>query len=294
MAVNSALSQQLRDEYILKIIVVNDGSSKDSLDYINTKVADVAQIVTHEENMGRGNSINTGVSKSDSDYIIFMDSDCVFYDKDAIYAHIQALERGADVSFGVVSSEKKGFWGDYTRFLEHNRIREAGQECNYLVLTSANLAIKRSVFERLGGFDKRYKKYGFEDRDLIARLLDTNANISFNPDIVVLHDGDSNLRVVSRKMMEAGRYTSQYFIDSHLKRYLEMPYSKIDVRIHPIGFLLLSKIMIMLLPTFIFMSSMVISSKYYSNSFKRFLVKAVSASSFMIGTFYSRRDMQDD
>lgn len=288
--VESALAQHLDAGYSLYVSIVDDGSDPRSLSCLQREVKSYPNVTIFSlpYNQGRSAARNEGARRRDCGWLVFVDSDCVFSSKHAVMKHVHALQENNDVSFGVVSSCNRGFWGDYQRKLEQSRIRDVEKNGDYMVLTSANFAIRRDVFFAVEGFDEKYRKYGFEDRDFIARLLDAGARISFNPDISVYHDGDADLGIISAKMKEAGEFSSGYFMGDHMALYLRMPYSKVDTRIHPLKLAIPCYLLRCFLPLLVLSGNSVIAKKYIHSSIKRFVVRLVSAGSYMVGTYYSR------
>ncbi len=76
---NAVIPQSLKLE---KIIFVNDGSTDATLELLYKFSNDIAEdtgvpveIVTYEENKGKGYAIKTGMSYSNSDYTLFFDAD---------------------------------------------------------------------------------------------------------------------------------------------------------------------------------------------------------------------------
>ncbi len=59
----------------LEIIVVNDGSSDDSVNIINTFVDERIKLIHHEKNQGLSAARNTGIDNATGEYIHFMDDD---------------------------------------------------------------------------------------------------------------------------------------------------------------------------------------------------------------------------
>lgn len=71
--VNSVLSQNYSN---YECIIVDDGSSDENAKMIDTiKKLDNRIRIYHKKNGGQGNTRNFGVSKSDGDYVFFLDSD---------------------------------------------------------------------------------------------------------------------------------------------------------------------------------------------------------------------------
>ena len=69
---DSLVSQALKD---IEIILVNDGSTDNSLNIINNYLTDKRVKLFNKENGGQASARNLGLLKSTSDYIIFIDSD---------------------------------------------------------------------------------------------------------------------------------------------------------------------------------------------------------------------------
>lgn len=63
---------------------------------------------------------------------------------------------------------------------------------------AACLMVRRSVLERLGGFDESYKPAWFEDVDFCRRLRSAGGRILFVPGAGFIHHGGSSLRRLDR------------------------------------------------------------------------------------------------
>lgn len=78
--VDSLVNQTYKN---IEIILVNDGSSDNSIDLVNEKYDDDRIVIVNQENMGSGQARNNGIKKASGDYLFFVDSDD-FIDKDTI------------------------------------------------------------------------------------------------------------------------------------------------------------------------------------------------------------------
>jgi GT2 family glycosyltransferase len=195
------------------------------------------------------------------------------------------LEAGADVSIGPIISNNQNFWGIYQNRIQSSR-EKAFSSGDLASFTSANFAIKRSFLEASGGFDERYRYYGFEDRDFLLRLISLGAKISFCPEAAIMHNPDSSLINVCRKMMESGQNSSTRFQAAHPEYYARSLYGKIDCRLR--GFPLTAFAMICgpMIPRLALLGNKIIGSPGVSFQIKQLLVKIISGLAYMVGTYH--------
>jgi GT2 family glycosyltransferase len=83
--------------------------------------------------------------------------------------------------------------------------------------STAAFLMRRDVFEKLGGFDERFRPAWFEDIDLCKRIIDGGGTIHYVPDAVITHVGRSTIPLFSTisvlAMWDANRlrYTRKHF-----------------------------------------------------------------------------------
>lgn len=226
-------AQKIDTGVILEIILVNDGGKLPDVRGILNQFNNI-YIVSLLKNQGRAAARNAGARFGKGEYILFIDADCEPIGNELINGHIKVFGKGFDVSFGSVKARaKKGdFWSDYFSVVEFKR-NESALNGNFLALTSAHFAIKRSVFEQCGGFDESYRYYGFEDRDFIASVMQTRAKISYLSHLAVRHEVDLRLTDICRKMEESGQHTAPIFAEKYPDIYANMLFSRFDIRKHP-------------------------------------------------------------
>jgi GT2 family glycosyltransferase len=93
--------------------------------------------------------------------------------------------------------------------------------------STSNLLVSLRALRSAGGFDLRYRNYGFEDRDLLIRLM-AFGEIRWCTQAVVRHLDRLTMTSVSEKMRAAGRETSRLFATQHRSEYLALGYASID------------------------------------------------------------------
>lgn len=103
-----------------QILVVNDGSTDDTLEQMKSAAAEDSHIsiVSYKKNHGKGHAISTGVKHADAEYIAFLDSDLELNPSMLRY-FLKALHAtGADIAIGSKLHKKsKLHYPAYRRFI---------------------------------------------------------------------------------------------------------------------------------------------------------------------------------
>lgn len=73
------------------------------------------------------------------------------------------------------------------------------------LVVSNNLAVPRSIFERLGGFDIRFQMAAAEDRDFSHRCGHAGIKMIYQPRAIVVHKHELTARAFSRQHFNYGR-----------------------------------------------------------------------------------------
>jgi GT2 family glycosyltransferase len=160
-----------------------------------------------------------------------MDSDCLPASSGLLRAHLDALRQGNVASTGHVFGTGGDFWDRYQRDASSRRERQHGSG-HVFAGSSQNLGVLKSAFERVGGFDTEYRRYGFEDRDLLLRLSDLGG-IAWAEEASVFHMDSLTLAGLCEKMVEAGEYNSARFATRYPDAYKVLGYAALDARSRP-------------------------------------------------------------
>lgn len=179
----------------LEIVVVDNGSPEATRRWLAARSGLV--LLRNEHNLGAPAARNQALARARGEWIVFLDDDvvvtrewlsrllwhaevdplaaCVGPRTDRA-AHGQALEYG-----GGDDARRLEEFAAARHASERRRFRHA------LLLSSFCLLTRRSVVERLGGFDTRFSPWGFEDDDFTLRAALLGLHNRVAEDVFVRH-----------------------------------------------------------------------------------------------------------
>ncbi|MBN2550175.1 MAG: glycosyltransferase family 2 protein [Anaerolineales bacterium] len=199
-----------------EIIVVDNASTDGSHEMVKSKFPDV--IYLHcDENLGFGHGNNHGASHARGDYLIFLNPDTVVtqnWQKPLISTLIDHSQIGLTtpkiLHFDETSSISA--CGLQIHLTGIGQCRGVGKQNQLFTqqeevgaIHGAAFAIKKEVFEKIGGFDAPFFLY-VEDSDISWRARLAGYRCVYVPDSVVYHD--YSLRFSPQKLfyLERNRY----------------------------------------------------------------------------------------
>ena len=191
------------------IIVDNNTDDGETLEYYNSLGY---QILPYKDAFNFSKMNNLGVTKAHGDYILCLNDDtkalepnwltemvsiCAQDDVGIVGAkllhsngtiqHAGAVFLKSGSGFHIfenIVENEKGF------FNLHNVIR------NFSAVTGACLLIKKSIFEKVGGYDDNFDLF-YGDADLCLKTLDNNLHVIYTPFARLLHEGSATIKKTS-------------------------------------------------------------------------------------------------
>jgi cellulose synthase/poly-beta-1,6-N-acetylglucosamine synthase-like glycosyltransferase len=105
-----AVEGLLKNRYIHRVIVVNDGSTDRTAAILDLLAVKYPQLlIVHQPNTGKGGALMAGVARSQAPYVLLTDADTIVpADGDGIGYLVAEIERGADAVGGIPASNLMG------------------------------------------------------------------------------------------------------------------------------------------------------------------------------------------
>lgn len=193
-----------RDRY--EVIFVDDGSEP--------PVEVPGARVIRQPGRGPAAARNTGAREARGEFLAFTDDDCA-----------PASDWLRQIAHHLTAQPDRLLGGRVINALPDNLFAEASQQLvSYLYeyfnsgtagpqfFTSNNLAVRRELFQHVGGFDESLPLAAAEDRELCDRWLHLGHRLAYAPEMIVHHAHDLTLRRFWRQHFHYGRGAYLYHV----------------------------------------------------------------------------------
>lgn len=194
-ALGSILAQRMSGDHRYEVIVVDNGSSDGTGEVVRRMAARYDRPIQYarEPRQGLSRARNRALSIAAGDVFVFTDDDVrVAADwLDQIAAEFSA-DPDLQMLGGRVLPAREG--------LQRVAVQESDERQRFshphggTFVMGANMAFRRGVFERIGGFDQRLGAgrffAGAEEADIFYRGLKAGYSILYAPNVLVYHDHD--------------------------------------------------------------------------------------------------------
>ncbi len=212
--IDSVLALDYQNAHIL---VVDNGSTDGSMDYLSSRFPEI-QVIANEKNLGFAGGNNVGIEyalEHGADYVLILNNDTIV-DRGLLGDLIKVGQ--ADPRIGIVGplilyhEAKDRIWELGAReykwlpipFSIGRRQVDRGQFSSPLPLdyvTGCSMLIKKEVFQTVGLFEPEYFSYG-EDNDFCRRTREAGFKIMGVPEARVWH----KVALTSKKVSKLTRY----------------------------------------------------------------------------------------
>lgn len=197
-------AQTMKD---FEVVVVEDGSAIPCQHIVKEHASGLALRYYRKDNSGPGQSRNYGAERSQGEYLIVLDSDCVLPP-----GYLQAVEDelrsrpcdafgGPDRAHDSFSPVQKAINYSMTSFFTTGGIRGGKKKLDKFYPRSFNMGIRADLYRRLGGFSAM--RFG-EDIDFSIRIFRSGASCRLFPEAWVWHKRRTDLHKFFKQVHNSG------------------------------------------------------------------------------------------
>ena len=207
-----------------EVVVVDNASSDDTLQRVQEFAARCpARLITNEKNLGFATAVNQGARDAEGDVLLILNPDAIA-EPDAIAALLRCMDAtGADAVGGALQEADgqpaRGFAFRraatlapliceallVNQLLPGNPINrryrcldaDYSQQQGVEQPAGACLAVRRTGWDKLGGFDEQFFPVWFEDVDFCKRLREQGGKIFYCPEARFYHSGAHSISQLS-------------------------------------------------------------------------------------------------
>lgn len=192
--VSNVLEQSYPD---IDLLIVENGSDAEVVDHNQGRYRSMDRVryIVLEENLGVSGGRRVGLEQVNGDYIIEIDDDAVFVERDAIATAVDYLEAHLQVgilAFKITNYHTRQITPYEYPFRDKGRDPDQPGPCTWFI--GAGHAFRRELIERVGTY-RDFFPWGSEEQDLALRALDVGYEIIYLPDVHVLHKKSPNARI---------------------------------------------------------------------------------------------------
>ena len=207
-----------------EIIFVDNGSSDNSLSLLQEfeqgHPSQQVKILC-ESKRGASSARNTGILAAKGEVVAFTDADCAPAPDWLLRLTTPIADSTVGAAAGRILSPPAASTIELFSALYTLRLPDRPEHHRHWTpweggFPTANLAVRRSLLNNLGGFDEQITIYG-EDHDLCARLYREGTVIAYTPEATVLHYHRTGVGSMLRQAFGFGR-SHPYLLNRHTTR----------------------------------------------------------------------------
>ncbi|MBN2384843.1 glycosyltransferase family 2 protein [bacterium] len=172
--------------FVHEIIIVDDGSN-DRSEEIAHNYQLVRVVRTDETRRGVSRARNAGAREAQGDIVLFIDSDVLLKPGSIELLASIFQEQALNAVVGLLDPDSyyRNFASDYKNLWMHYTYKIQPRETSLFYTSIA--AIRRSLFNELGGFDEAYRRPGLEDTAFGNKLFASGHSVRLIPELQAIH-----------------------------------------------------------------------------------------------------------
>ncbi len=187
----------------VETIVVDDDSPDDTVMIAERHGAKVVRL---PRNMGPARARNEGVASASGDVILFVDADVVIPPGlvEAVQAHFTDPSVSAVQTLYTPSCPASNLVSRYQNFYYHHALERVREESTAIFATWC-AAVRKDLFEGLGGFNTDIPEPTVEDEELGYAIADSGGRIILDKSLQVEHLACYDFRGFARRRIRMAR-----------------------------------------------------------------------------------------
>lgn len=200
-----------------EVIVVDDASDDGTgLRLGSYRPSFPFKLILNDRNHGPAWARNRGAIQACGEILLFLDDD-MECSADLLEAHMGHHRSRHDVAVvGRVLYHPEIRRSALTRYFDAQHMRHASPLCPPARLSTNNLSLPRSLFERVGRFDETFTCVGLEDVELGLRLGRVpKCSVRYEPRAWAWHYHEQSLRDYMQKAEDAGRQNLPILVSNY-------------------------------------------------------------------------------
>lgn len=183
-----------------EIIIVDNGSSDDTVTKLKKEGG--VTVIENKTNLGFGGGNNIGAAIAKGEYLLFLNSDMELIDNKIVemlnyinshpevgligpkFLNTDKSDQGSVFPNQSLLNAFKEFWlgqKAYSKYVPRER-----EPVEVFSVSGGAVMIKGSLFEKIGGWDKRYYMF-FEDLELCRQINNLGYKIYYYPECRIIH-----------------------------------------------------------------------------------------------------------
>lgn len=215
-----------------EIVVVDDGSSDGSADWLDVAASDPETTVVHQANAGPAKARNQGVAVSTGEIVLFLGDDTV-PQPGWLHEHLEAHRiHGSNARVAVLGYTAFPAAQD-SPFLRW--INEYGAQFGYALIDdptrvpfnffyTSNVSLPRRIFQDLGGFREDFPAAAWEDIEFAYRAVDSGVGLRYVPRARTIHHHRVRVASFCARQKTSGRSAAIFSgLHPELEAFLGVP-----------------------------------------------------------------------
>ena len=214
-----------------EVIVVNDGGAAFPDELLSSFKENINLTILHPPHLGLAGARNFGAEKAKNDFLAFIDDDC---EPDVNWLNDLSAQFNLTPEYllggRTINALQTNIFSETSQMLvDYLYDYAAKSNPNFAFFTGNNLALARTGFFSIGGFDQTFPVAAGEDRDFCCRWLEGRGESHLLNAAVVRHHHKLSLKSLWRQHFNYGR-GSYYFRRQRAERFQQ------TVKVEPFSF----------------------------------------------------------